>query len=51
MKKLINLLINNWVAKLISLIIAVVIWFLIDSQIKYQPRLYKKTLHQDTWTD
>jgi len=52
MKKFIQHLTKNWIAKLICLIVATIVWFLIDKQLgDDQPRLYRDTLHNDTWPD
>ncbi len=51
MKKLVDLVARNWFSKLISLILAVVIWFLIRQQVNYEPFIIREPIPNAQWTD
>ena len=51
MKKAIKFLTKNWISKLVSLIIAVVVWFLINEQLGYNSRFVRDAMQNETWTD
>ena len=51
MKLLVNLITKNWLSKLISLIIAIVIWFLIRQQVNYEPFIIREPIPNAQWTD
>ena len=48
MKKLIVRLTKNWLPKLIALIIAIVVWFLINKQLTDTPKVYKNMLYEES---
>ncbi len=52
MKKLIHFFTHNGIAKLISLIAAVIIWFLINKQVESRDsRVLRGTMQNESWTD
>ena len=51
MKKLFKVMTKNWFSKLISLILAVVIWFLIRQQVVQEPFSYRAPIPGAQWTD
>jgi len=51
MKKLVDLVARNWFSKLVSLILAVVIWFLIRQQVNYDPFIIREPIPNAQWTD
>ena len=52
MKKLFKTITQNWVLKLISLILAVVIWYLIRQQVNYyDPLPIREAIPNAQWTD